>query len=256
MGYSAPTVVASGTTFAQFQAGGASGHLEKLITAQGATLAPTAAPTATATGGSASGGSLAAGTYYFIHTESNGFGETTKSPEGSQLTVGATNQPQFTFPSLKTGNVSRNLYLGALNGSTGGPYYLYATGITTTTYVASAAVPANSYAVNPPTVNTTALAYTDAAGNTINKALELTRAAKDGNLEDVFRYLRTVVYDFNRGDPVSFNAAIQKLRHAHAALAMLNTLCSEMGTLIDANAGTLSTVANVIGNRKTLRTWP
>ena len=34
MSYTAPTVVATGTTFAQFQAGGASGHLELLIAAQ------------------------------------------------------------------------------------------------------------------------------------------------------------------------------------------------------------------------------
>ena len=55
------TVVASGTTFAQFQAGGASGHLELLIAAQGATLAPTVAATLAETG---SGGTLPAATYY------------------------------------------------------------------------------------------------------------------------------------------------------------------------------------------------
>ena len=47
-----------------------------------------------------------------------------------------------------------------------------------------------------------------------------------------------------------------KLRHAHAVFAMLDTLCSEMGTLIDANAGTLGTTTNVIGNVKKVRTWP
>ncbi len=58
MSYTAPTVVASGTTFAQFQSGGASGHLELLIAAQAATLAPTVAATLSQTG---SGGSLAGG---------------------------------------------------------------------------------------------------------------------------------------------------------------------------------------------------
>jgi hypothetical protein len=256
MSYTAPTVVASGTTFAQFQAGGASGHLEKLITAQAATVAPTSAPTATATGGGASGGLLAAGTYYFVHTESNGFGETTKSPEGSQLTVGATNQPQFTFPSLKSGNASRNLYLGAVNGSSGGPYTLYASGITTTTYTASIAAPANSFAVAPPTINTTAMTYTDANGNGLKKALELLRGAKDGNLETAFEYLAQVVRDFNRGNPTTFSGTVQKLRHAHAVFAMLDTLCSEMGTLIDSNAGTLSSSTNGIGNVTKKRTWP
>jgi hypothetical protein len=256
MSYSAPSVVASGTSFAQFQAGGASGHLEKLITAQAATAVPTSAATATATGGGASGGALAAGTYYFVFTESNGFGETTKSPEGAQLTVASTNQPQFTFPSLKSGNVSRNLYLGAVNGSTGGPYTLYASGITTTTYIASAAAPTNSYAMNPPTVNTTGFTYVDSNSVTHNKRLELLRAAKDGNLEDVFRYLRTVVADFNRGNPMSFGGTLARLRDAHAVFAMMSTLCSEIGTLIDANAGTISGSTNQIGNATKKRTWP
>ena len=47
---------------------------------------------------------------------------------------------------------------------------------------------------------------------------------------------------------MSFSGTIEKLRHAHAVFAMLDTLCSEMGTLIDANAGTLGTSTNVIGN--------
>jgi hypothetical protein len=256
MSYTAPTVVASGTSFAQFQAGGASGHLEKLITAQGATLAPTVAATATATGGGSSGGLLAAGTYYFVFTETNGFGETTKSPEGSQLTVGSTNQPQFTFPSLKTGNTARNLYLGAVGGSSGGPYTLYASGITTTTYVAAVAAPTNSYAMAPPSTNTTGFTYVDANSITHNKRLELLRACKDGNFEDVFRFLRTVIADFNRGNPMGFGATISRLRDAHAVFALMDTLCSEMGTLIDANPGTLGRTINQIGNTGTKRTWP
>jgi hypothetical protein len=250
-------VLASGTTFAQFQAGGASGHLEKLITANsGAEAVPTSAATATATGGGASGGSLAAGTYYFVFTESNGFGETTKSPEGAQLTVGATNQPQFTFPSLKAGNTSRSLYLGAVGGSSGGPYTRYASGITATTYVASAAAPTNSFATAPPTVNTTGFTYVDINSITHNKRLELLRSCKDGNMEDVWRYLRTVIADFNRGNPMSFEAAITRLRDAHAVFALMDTLCSEMGTLIDANAGTIGSTTNQIGNVLMRRTWP
>jgi hypothetical protein len=255
MSYTAPTPVASGTTFAQFQSGGASGHLELLITAQAATLAPTVAATATATGGGSSGGLLAAGTYYFVITESNGFGETTKGPESAQLTVSAGNKPRITFQTLKTGNVSRNVYVGAVNGSSGGPYTLYASGITAATYDMIAAAPTNSYAMAPPAANSTGLAYV-AGSSTQNKSLELIRAAKDGNLEDAFRFLRTVIADFNRGDPASFNGVLMKLRHAHGVFAMFNTLCSEMGTLIDANAGTLGRSIDVIGNTKTRRTWP
>jgi hypothetical protein len=256
MSYTAPSITASGTTFAQFQAGGASGHLEKLIAAQAATVAPTSAATATATGGGSTGGLLAAGAYYFVFTESNGIGETTKSPEGSQLTVGSTNQPQFTFPSLKTGNVSRNLYLGALNGSSGGPYALYASGITTGTFVASVAAPTNSYAVAPPTVNTTGLTYADSNGNTHSKKLELMRAAKDGNLEDAYRYLRQAIYDFNRGNPMTFSSAVMRIRDAHFVFATLATLCAEMGTLVDANPGTIGLKTDTIGLTVNKRTWP
>jgi hypothetical protein len=256
MSYTAPTVVASGTTFAQFQAGGASGHLEKLITAQGATLAPTSAATAAATGGGSSGGLLAAGTYYFVITETNGFGETTKGPESAQLTVSAGNKPRITFASLKSGNVARNVYLGALNGPSGGPYYLYATNITASTYDMLTAVTTNSYGVNPPTVNTTGLTFTDANGIGQNKPLSLLRSVKDGNLQTAWDYLQAAMRDFNRGNPVTFNAALMKLRHAHSVFAMLDTLCSEIGTLIDANPGTLGRGSDTIGNSRTKRTWP
>jgi hypothetical protein len=256
MSYTSPTVVASGTTFAQFQAGGASGHLERLIAAQGATLAPTVAATATATGGGSSGGLLAAGTYYFVITESNGFGETTAGPESAQLTVGSTNIPRITFQTLKAGNTSRNVYLGAVGGTTGGPYYLYASGITAATYDMAVAAPSNSYAVNPPTINTTGLTYTTSNGDVQNLTLQGIRAAKDGNLELPYRNLRQLIDEFNRGEPIAFGAALTKLRHAHAVFALLATLCAEMGTLIDANPGTLAPAATGIGARRQKRTWP
>jgi hypothetical protein len=258
MAYTAPTVVASGTTFAQFQAGGASGHLERLIAAQGTTAAPTSAATATATGGGLSGGSLVAGTYYFVFTESNGFGETTASPQGSQLAVASGNQPQFTFPSLRSGNTSRNLYLGAAGGPSGGPYTLYASGITTSTYTAAAAAPTNSYAVNPPTFNTTGLTYTDTNGIVHNEVIRFLRSHEKANDAGgmLYQYLRALIADFNHGGPSTVPNVIQKLRHAHAAYAMLSTLCAEMGALIDANAGTLGTAATGIGGRQTIRRWP
>ena len=256
MSYTPPTVVASGTTFAQFQAGGASGHLDKLITAQGPTLAPTVAHTWTENGGGSSGGLIAAGTYYSVVTESNGFGETTKGPESTQITVTATHIPRITFQSLKSGNTSRNVYIGAVNGSTGGPYTLYASGITTSTYDLTAAAPTNSYAMAPPTVNTTGFTYVDSNSITHNKRLELLHSVKTGNFEDVYRYLAQVMRDFNRGNPMSFGGTITRLRDAHAVFALLDTLCSEMGTLIDANAGTIGKSTNVIGNATTKRTWP
>jgi hypothetical protein len=251
MSYTAPTVVASGTTFAQFQAGGASGHLEKLITAQAATLAPTSAPTLAASG---SGNTLAAATYFCVVTESNGFGETTASPVSSSQAVTSAQKLTVTFPSLKSGNTSRNVYLATV-GSTG-PFTLYASGITTSTFDCTVAAPTNSYAMAPPTVNTTGFTYVDSNSITHNKRLELLRSAKDGNLEDVYRYLRQVIADFNRGNPMSFGGSIARLRDAHAVFALLGTLCSEMGTLIDANAGTLGNTTNQIGNAGRKRTWP
>ena len=250
MSYTAPTVVASGTTFAEFQSGGASGHLELLIAAQGATAAPTVAPTLSETG---SGGSLTAATYYAIITESNGFGETTASPASTGQAISGTQELIVTFPSLKTGNVSRNTYIGT---SSTGPFTLAATGTTASSVTILAPPPTNSYAVNPPTINTTGLTYTDANGNGLKKPLELLRAAKDGNLETAYQYLGQLILDFNRGNPTSFSGTMEKLRHAHAVFAMLNTLCSEMGTLIDANAGTLGTSTNIIGNVTHKRTWP
>jgi hypothetical protein len=257
MAYVNPSLTASGTTFAEFQAGGLSGHLELLITANSAANAsPTTAATWTATGGSASGGALAAGTYYGVITETDGFGETLPSLQQTQITVAAGNQPLLTFPTLKTGNVARNVYLGAVNGATGGPYYLYATGITAATFELAIAAPANSYAVQPPTANSTSFVFTSASGTVNNMELAFLRSAKDGNLEDVYRFLRQVVADFNQGEPMSFNSTVQKIRQAHTVFAMLSQLCSEIGTLVDANAGTLGITPTGIGSYKPHRTWP
>jgi hypothetical protein len=253
MAYTSPNVIASGTTWAQLQSGGLSGHLENLIAAQIATANPTSVPTGSASG---SGNTLAAGTYYLVFTESNGFGETKISPESAQQTVTGTQKLTVTFPSLKSGNLARRLYVGALNGSSGGPYTLYATGITTTTFDMTVALPTNSFAVSPPTVNSTGLTFVSAAGPTVNKTLELVRSGKDGNLEDAYRYLRQAVQNFISGQPVNWESEMMKLRHAHGAFAMLATLCAEIGTLLDANPGTLGTTTNGIGNARARRTWP
>jgi hypothetical protein len=254
--YAAPSITASGTTLAQLQAGGASGHLELLIAAQAATVAPTAAATATATGGGSSGGLLAAGTYYFVVTETNGIGETTAGPVSAQLTVAAGDIPTVTFQTLKSGNTARNLYFGVVGGTSSGPFYLYASGITAGTKNCAVAVPANSYAVTPPSVNTTGLTFTNSMGNGDCKTLELIRSAKDGNLEDAYRYYGRVIRAFVEGDPVKFSSTIEKLRHAHTAFLMLATLCNEAGTLIDANAGTIIGAFTPIGTPELERTWP
>ena len=47
---------------------------------------------------------------------------------------------------------------------------------------------------------------------------------------------------------MGYTNTINRLRDAHAVFAMLDTLCSEMGTLIDANPGTTGHATNGIGN--------
>ena len=168
------------------------------------------------------------------------------------MTTSSGNIPRVSFPRLQAGNVARNLYVGTASGQEA----LYATGITTTTYDLVAAQPANSYAVAIPTVNTTGLTYTDANKNTLKKPIELIRSAKNGNLQDVYRYLARVVTDFNEGDPMTFAATTTKVRHAHVAIAVLNQACTEMGMLIDGNPGTLNRRTTGIGGSKTVRTWP
>jgi hypothetical protein len=250
MSYTAPSVTASGISFATFQSDGASGHLEALITAQAATGAPTVAATLSESG---SGGTLPAATYYCVVTESNGFGETTAGPVSSGQAITLGQDLVVTFQSLKSGNVSRNTYIGTASA---GPFTLAASGTTASTLTISAPLPANSYAVNPPTVNTTGLTYTDGNSVVHSKRLELLRALKDGNAEDIYRFLRQLIYDFNHGMPMTFSGTVSRLRDAHAVFAIMSTLCSEAGTLIDANAGTLGNTTNAIGNAGRKRTWP
>ncbi len=252
MSYTSPSVTPSGTTFAQFQAGGVSGHLERLIAVQSATAAPTSAPTLAASG---TGNTLAANTYYAVITETNGFGETTPSPASSSQAVASGQQLTVTFPPLQAGNAARNVYLGLTST---GPFALYATGITASSFNCSVAAPANSYAVQPPTTNTTGLTHVDANGNAHPEPLSFLRAVERDNdsFGALYRFLRTLVDDFNRGDPMTFAGVIEKLRQAHAVFAMFNRLCSEMGTLIDANAGTLGTRPTGTGVRIGNRTWP
>jgi hypothetical protein len=257
MAWVAPSVQSSGTTFAQFQAGGASRILENLITQQ-ASYYPTSSPSTTATlSAGGTGNTLAAGTYYVVITETNGWGETTANPVSASQAVTSGQSMVVTFPSLQTKNVARNVYLGSASA---GPFALYATGVTASSFACTTAAPSagagGSYAVAPPTANTTGLSYTDANGNVLNGPYSLIRSAKDGNLEDVYRAIRTLAQQFLQGEPAVFSGIVQKHRHYAAAIAVLNQLCTEIGTLIDANPGTLSLTSTGIGGEKTHRTWP
>lgn len=252
MSYTNPSLAASGTTFAQFQAGGPSGHLERVIGAQAATAAP-GAPTISATGGGSTGGNLPAGTIYVKVTESNGIGETTASSEAN-VAISSGDIPQVTFAALQTGNVARRVYVGTASGAE----TLYATGVTAATLNLSAAIPTNSWSsVAPPTVNTTGLTSTDAAtGVTKNSRLAAMRACEKGRLQAVWDNLTAEIGNFNRGEPISFPDLDDKLRAAHATFAALAQVCAEMGALVDANPGTLGNVATGIGGQRVQRHWP
>jgi hypothetical protein len=252
MAYTSPTVAPSLTTFAQFQAGGASGHLERLIAANLPGTAAPGAPTLSPTGGGTTGGSLAAGTYYVKVAETNGIGETTASPEVS-VTTAAGNIPQVTFAALQAGNAARNVYVGTASGAE----VLYASGITAGTFNLSAAIPTSSYAVPVPRMNTTGLTSTNATTGVVgNQKLVALRACEEGKLQGVWDNLARLVAQFNRGEPVTFSNLTTKLRDAHTVFVTLTQLCAEMGTLIDANPGHFTNVPTGIGGQKTVRQWP
>jgi hypothetical protein len=252
MAYTSPSITPSGTTFAQFQGGGTSGQLERLITANLQGTAAPATPTLSATGGGTTGGNLAPGPYYVKVTETNGIGETTPSAEVS-VTIASGNIPQVTFAPLQAGNTARNVYVGTASGAE----VPYSSGITAGTYNFSAPIPINSYAVPVPTTNTTGLiSVTAATGVVGNQKLVGLRASEKGRLQGVWNNLSQVIDQFNRGEPVAFNNLTSKLRDAHTVFAMLSQLCSEMGTLIDANPGHFTNAPTGIGGQKTVRQWP
>ena len=253
MAYTSPSITPSGTTFAQFQAGGASGQLERLIAAN---FARDRGPgRADASPRRAAARAAATSPQAPITSRSRrptAIGETTASTEVS-VTIAAGNIPQVTFAALQAGNIARNVYVGTASGAEA----LYASGITAGTYNLSAPIPTNSYAVPVPTVNTTGLISVNAATGVVgNQKLVALRACEKGRLQGVWNNLAQLIDQFNRGEPVAFNNLTSKLRDAHTVFAMLTQLCSEMGTLIDANPGHFTNVTTGIGGQKTVRQWP
>jgi hypothetical protein len=80
------------------------------------------------------------------------------------------------------------------------------------------------------------------------RMLSLCRAPKSGNLQFVYNQVRTVLEEF-----IDVKANLVQLQ---TVMAMLNTLCTEAGVLIDANPGTLGRTVNGVGNAVARRTWP
>jgi hypothetical protein len=174
------------------------------------------------------------------------------NPPASTTTVPTTNTtspniPTITaFPAFQAGNTARNIYLTAAGGAPGSEV-LYAREQTASTFSFSTAARASNYAVPLPTVNTTGYGVLD---------YQMIRSVKNGNLVDVYRRLRQVIYEFNRGAPVSYASCLSNLKRIHNVIAVVGQLCSEMGTLIDANPGHLTNSQTGIGGSAPRRTWP
>lgn len=245
--YQFPQVYATTKTAAQIRAAGLAGLLDEIAAQQAATADPTAAPTHAATGGGSTGGLLAAGTYYLVYTESNGLGETLKSPESAQMTVAAGNIPRVTFPALKAGNNSRHLYVGAVNGPSGGPYTRYAGYITTTTHDMTTAIPTTSDAVAPPAVNTTA---------PDRRALAMLRQARNGRLGQLHRQVVELTNNFHRGEAVAWLDNQKDLQRLHWVVRSYERSLAVLGEAWRANPGSFTNQTYGLGQQRRVRTFP
>ncbi len=239
----ATTISASGTTNAQFKTGGFRVVLDNLVAANAAKADPTTQATATATGGGASGGSLAAGTYYITYTFCDAFGETLAGGRSAQLTVGATNIPRITLPNNPTGVHCKNVYLTPVGGAAG-TEVLYATGISGTTFDASYAAISDP-GMTAPSVNTT--------GAAAHTALVYSILNPNGAIFQ--RFVSQAISNYLRGDPIERRDYYRYTTRIEGIFRLWMTAAAEIRTLIAANPGTLawSSTGGPLG--KMLRTF-
>ncbi len=85
------------------------------------------APSAPSVAGSSSGGTVAANTYYFVYTYTDGLGDTVISPQSQVTTTGGTSSITATSPGASTGALTWNCLVGTVNN---GPYFPQGTGLT------------------------------------------------------------------------------------------------------------------------------
>ena len=158
-----------------------------------------------------------------------------------------TNIPKITaFPSLQTGNIARNIYLTSARGVSGTEVLYYRESTATTFAFANPIAAANATATLP-TVNTTGYTALD---------FQLVRDAKNGKLDESFRRLRQLIADWSRGTPMAQSQTIANMKRLHNVFAVLNQLCTEIGVLVEANPGHLTSVTTGIGNAGSKRVWP
>jgi len=239
--YVAPVIQPSGSTFAQFQAGGFSLLIDNLIVANG----PLANPTTTATVSVAgTTGQLAAGTYQVAYSFRDSFGETLPGGQSVTFTVAAGQVATVTLPSLPTGAVEVWLYISPVNNPTG-PLSLHATGVTTTTYAISAAVGSDPLA-SPASVNTTG------AGG----AAEKIRGYRNNYAERIFETYTNFISNWLSGWPTTRRDARLSAQQWAGVLAVWAQAAKEAAAFILLNPGTLGYQYPPVGTAAPVRTWP
>lgn len=241
--YTPPRILPSNLTFAQMIAKGASGHLEANIAQfQGAN--PAGTPTITPTGGGTTGGSLPAGTYYVVLTETNGIGETMPSTETS-FTIAAGNIPQLGIPPIQAGNSAWNIYIGTSPGQE----TLYMTGTSTDPLNLTTAIPTDSRAnCRPPSAD-------GIAPDT--RQVNALKAATDRRLQSVWDQFSRAYTNWNAGEPMDYMQARQEAANAALVFGTLAQVANELGAAIDANPGHYNRATpTAIGGTRTRRIWP
>ncbi len=134
---------------------------------------PDGSPSVIPTGGGATGGLLAAGTYYCKWSNVNALGETLPGEESVQFTVAAGNIPQITINSPPT-NCTNRVYLTLANGASGSEVR-YKSGQASGTILLDVAntgtlTPAVANTCNPTTVTLTSLLFSGTKPQSTNLA--------------------------------------------------------------------------------------
>jgi hypothetical protein len=239
--YVAPSIQPSGTTFAQFQAGGFSLLIDNLIAANGPIADPTTAATVSVGG---TGGQLSAGTYQVAYTFRDSFGETDPGGQSGAFTVAAGQVATVTLPALPPNADEIWLYVSPVNTPTG-PLSLYATGITATTYAMTTAVGSDPLA-SPPSANTTG------AGTVAYKI----RGYRSNSYDRIFEGYSDFVSGWLSGQPLARRDARILAQQWAAVFAVWDQAGREAAALMLLNPGTLGYQYPAVGTAAPIRTWP
>ncbi|WP_165221895.1 hypothetical protein [Aquisphaera insulae] len=239
--YVAPVIQPSGTTFAQFQAGGYSLLIDNLIAANGAVANPTVSATVSVGG---TGGTLAAGTYQVAYSFRDAFGETLVGGQSATFTITAGQIATVTLPAVPVGADEIWLYVSAAGNPTG-PLSLYATGITATTFAMSLAAGSDPSA-SVPTANTTG------AASVADKIRSYRGSSGDQVIKSYSAFLSTLL----RGSAILRKEGRLAAQQWAAIFALWAQAAKEAASLVLLNPGTLAYKYLPVGHPVTVRSWP